>query len=353
MNTNHVCPGKIRFVEFLDQIVASVSKDPVALIAVALAAFMGALAAAIFTGLWRFFFHIVPRFIWGRCRPYCSGFYGRARVKFRSWRAKHIMLAYLQERTIWIPPDTYADSRDVNLRTKDRSRLSAVAPTKPAWLNDGYISGALDELVRAGKLAKAEGYDQRGWPPRVVRYVFSRPKMNRSATDEAAELETEGKCRLYQGFRRCPMDERYEYEGYAKTVSAWKAQSGTRSRLRDSVPPCERCWEKHAREDAFRGLIRNMTTYDFAKEFTDDISGENEEFQEVVVAVCLLNDAQTDVPSFKRIIERAINIRRGQLDPKGLSGSTEWTEEQTAKFADALITCVQTEQEEKLTNHHR
>ena len=103
------------------------------------------------------------------------------------------MLAYLQERTIWIPPHTYADSRDVNLRTKDRSRLSAVAPTKPAWLNDGYISGALDELVRAGKLAKAEGYDQIGWPPRVGRYVFSRPKMNRSATDEAAELETEGK----------------------------------------------------------------------------------------------------------------------------------------------------------------
>ena len=343
MNTNHVCPGKIRFVEFLDQIVASVSKDPVALIAVALAAFMGALAAAIFTGLWRFFFHIVPRFIWGRCRPYCSGFYGRARVKFRSWRAKHIMLAYLQERTIWIPPDTYADSRDVNLRTKDRSRLSAVAPTEPAWLNDGYISGALDELVRAGKLAKAEGYDQIGWPPHVGRYVFSRPKMNRSATDEAAELETEGKCRLYQGFRRCPMDERYEYEGYAKTVSAWKAQSGTRSRLRDSVPPCERCWEKHAREDVFRGLVRNMTTYDFAKEFTDDISGENEEFQEVVVTVCLLNGARTDVPSFKRIIEGAINIRRGQLDPKGLSGSTEWTEEQTAQFADALITFVQAE----------
>ena len=149
------------------------------------------------------------------------------------------------------------------------------------------------------------------------------------------------------------MDERYEYEEYAETVSAGETQFGTRSRLRDSVPPCERCWEKHAREDAFRGLIHNMTTYDFAKEFTDDISGENEEFQEVVIAVCLLNDAQTDVPSFKRIIERAINIRRGQLDPKGLSGSTEWTEEQTAKFADALITCVQAEQEEKLTNHHR
>ena len=224
-----------------------------------------------------------------------------------------------------------------------RHQFPAGTPKKPSWLTDHYVANALETLWRERKIVKAVRHDRMTWPPSKGWYDFWIPKQNTSAEDEAAEFETEDMCKLYQGISRCSVGERYEYEAYAETVSARETRFGTMASLKESVPPCQRCWESHAREDQLWGLMRSITEHDLAGSFTDEISGRNQEFVNAVASVYLQTDAETDVPTVKRVLQRGIEIRRQQLGPTGLSGSKEWSDQQTADFSDALAEYIRGE----------
>ena len=109
----------------------------------------------------------------------------------------------------------------------------------------------------------------------------------------------------------------------------------------ETAVPYERCWEVKTRERAIRLLVKNVIDYDLAESATVQITGDNRGFEEAVVRVCMENRREPELQNIKRIAAQAIEIRRAQLDSIGLGASTEWTEQQTVEFTDALSAFIE------------
>lgn len=329
--------------EFLDNILASVLKDPAALIAVALAAFIGALAAAICTGLWRFFFQTVPRVIRYKFWPFLFRLYMKAQIKYRRRRAKRLMATRLRQTPISVHPQTHALYLSMDPSRAGRGSYAADTPETPSWLNDHYVATALEALFREGEIVKANVHGATFWPPEVVDYRFSVRRTSEPVSSEADALETESMCQICLRYGMCSIDARYEYESYSETLSARQTDHLTHVSLKDSAPPCGRCWETETRETDMWVLVTNITRYDLAPSATHEITGENREFQDAVIEVCLRSGVATEAPTVRRIVERGIGIRQEQLQCTcdGMAG--EWTEQMTTDFRDAIRAYVQEE----------
>ena len=135
------------------------------------------------------------------------------------------------------------------------------------------------------------------------------------------------------------------FKSYEKQFRFGKSKTRASFPLKDSAPPCERCWEKAARAQAIEPLVDSITGHDLSDDATIEITGENQEFQKAAIAVCCEGQWEPGIPIIKDIVARAIEIRREQLDSLGLGESTEWTEQLTADFSNALSAYIRDELE--------
>ena len=150
-------------------------------------------------------------------------------------------------------------------------------------MNDYFAGTALESLASEGKIVKATRYNEMGFPPAPYDYLFQIRKTNKSARDEAKDIETDSACAVYQSFYQCPKEARYERKSYSKTIAPGHTMHGTQMKLKKLASTCERCWEKEDRERKFRLLVEGITRNDFVDTATREITGNNGEFQEAVI----------------------------------------------------------------------
>ena len=255
-------------------------------------------------------------------------------VTYRRKRAKRVMAAALRERQIiTVNVQAFEQSLAINPRSAQRFRFRYLMPEKPEWLNDYYVADALETLRREDKAVKARDYDRNGWWPPAIAYRMwpsTRPDLS------AEEFETNGLCRAYQHFNHCPFDARFEEIRRVETVAVDRTLEEWTYPVREAAPPCERCWEEDDRRWQVQQLVRRLTDNDFWPCLAPNIRETISQFQEQISEVCVEHRCEPDVQTYKLIVERAIDIRRQQLDTIGLGGSAEWTEQQSAEFSDAL-----------------
>ena len=171
-------------------------------------------------------------------------------------------------------------------------------------------------------------------------YLFKTPRKNGSAPEEANEIETDGKCAAYQLSRQCRIGPRHEGRRYAETTEPGRTTFRSELWLKECAPPCEKCWEKEILERGIRLLVEDITRYDLADIATTEITGENEEFQEAVIAVCTDKKCPAEAAPIKEIVRQAIEIRRRQLGSVTTNPQTEWSEQSTKGFSDCLCTYI-------------
>ena len=322
--------------EFLDQIITSIQKDPAPVVAVALAALIGTVAGSVILGLWGFFFRTIPKAIRVKCLPFCYGLFIKAQIRYRRWRSKQIMAAHLAGKPLTIPAQIYESCLAGNPLATDDSGLEAMKPPEPAWLNDYYLATALDTLSRESKIVRVREYHDSHWPPQIVNYQFWPSRADWMTAEEAREFERNGKCRAYQFSNVCPVGDRFNVRIIRETVSIRDRRFWTALPVKDSAPPCQRCWHTVARAQIIQLLVDSITEHDLKYEATIEITGENQEFQTAVIAVCCNGEWEPEIPTVKCIVERGVQIRRRQLVSSGLGQSTDWTEQLTAEFSAAV-----------------
>ena len=264
--------------------------------------------------------------------------------KIQGWhrisRAKTIMRAELTRTTLTIPVRTYANCLAESRRMATRRELEKITPEKPKWLNDYYVARALESLASEGKIVKATRYDLGSWPPDPMKYLFKTPGKNGSAREEANGIETNSICAAYQLSRQCRIGPRHEPRDHAETTEPGSTTLRREAWLKECAPPCEKCWEKEILERDIRLLVGSITKYDLADIATTEITGENEEFQEAVIAVCTDKKCPAEAAPIKEIVRQAIEIRRRQLGSVTTNPQTEWTEQSTKGFSDCLCTHI-------------
>ena len=278
-----------------------------------------------------------------RIWPIVINLYRTIRNKYRVHRAKSAMETKLKQTGIRIPIQTYASCLRQNPNTAMRGQLGNITPEKPRWLNDCLVATALESLAGDCKIVKARLYDEAGFPPSPLAYLFQRPQANRSAREEAKDIEINSQCAIYQTWQECPMEPRYERKGYSETVDPRTVRYGTQTWLKEGAPPCAQCWEKKSRETDIRGLVENITKHDYAETATGVITGANCEFQEAVIKVCIENNRVAELKTIKEIVKNAIQIRRNQLELVAPDQQLEWTEQSTEEFSASLSVYINEE----------
>ena len=255
-------------------------------------------------------------------------------------KSKRVLIAELKRKGMAIPTRTYAGCLVESPRTAIRDKLQAITPEKPPWMNDYFVATALESLASQGKIVKAARYEQAGFPPAPFDYVFQLSKTSKSARDEANDIETNSACAVYRSFHQCLKEPRYERQGYAETTDARTTIFGTQTRLKEGALPCERCWEEEGRKRDIRLLVENITKYDLADTATREVTGDNGEFQEAVIAVCTESKCLAETASVKEIVKRAIEIRRKQTRLVAPDSQPEWTKQTTEDFSACLTTYI-------------
>lgn len=269
---------------------------------------------------------------WATIHRWCKS----AQRTYRTRKAKSAIQGHLEQTRVTIPIQTFENCLDNKRVTSPRGMLVNITPEKPSWLNDYYVATALDLLSNEGRIAKATLYRPNDFPPWPQTYLFESVKKGRTAKEQIAERETESRCLIYQTFNECREEPRYEIAAYSETVSPTTVNHYTRPDLRADAPSCSRCWDKMQRESDIRRLVDSITTYDLAATATVAITGEQKEFQEAVINACTESDCAADVPTIKKIVEQAIEIRRRQLETNPKEHETGWDEQGTADFVSAL-----------------
>ena len=274
--------------------------------------------------------NLVSGFVrWRNIARWC----GSMQNRYRMFRAKRAMRSKLAVTELRFPIDAFGRCLSQPSRTTGRQITGSIAPANPSWLNDHYVATALEALHQESKIAKAELYGRTGWPPKAEWYLFRHLKADKTAQEEIDEIETDSRCQAYQStVNNCPMGARYEYEEFAETVSVRERRSGTYVWLKESAPPCERCWETQYRDRDIAHLVDNITRYDLADCATPEITGLHAQFQETVASVCADNQCPLEVPFIKHVVEHGIKIRQQQIQASAPPTQTEWTEELTLKF---------------------
>ena len=256
-------------------------------------------------------------------------------------RAKTIMRAELTRQPAFtIPVRTHASCLAESRRMATRGELEKITPEKPKWLNDYYVARALESLSSEGEIVKATRYDSGSWPPDPMNYLFQIPRKNRSAREEANEIETNSKCAAYQPSRQCRIGPRHEGRRYAETTEPGRTTFRSELWLKECAPPCEKCWEKESLGRNIRLLVEDITKYDLADISTTEMTGDKGEFQEAVIAVCIDMKCPAEAAPIKEIVRQAIEIRRRQLGSVSTNPETEWTEQSTKRFSDSLRTYI-------------
>ena len=273
------------------------------------------------------------------------GFYRTNKNKYRLHLAKKAMHAKLDDTAITIPIGTYDSCRRQSPNTATRGQLESITPEQPPWLNDHSVATALEHLANEGKIVKAPLYDAMSFPPSRLSYLFQRRLTNKPVQEEANDIETNSKCAIYQSFDHCPMELRYERKGYAETIDPQTTRFGTKTWLKECALPCERCWDKASRAADIWGLVENITEHDLVETATREITGENREFQETVIKVCVDSKCAAEVGTVKEILKRAIDIRRHQLESVDPDFRFEWPAQLTEDFSARLNTYIYEENE--------
>ncbi len=152
----------------------------------------------------------------------------------------------------------------------------------PAWLNDYYVTTAMEDLVAKGCLAKGTRYSQTIWPPEEVWYFFRHRDFitGSSVAAESDRIETDSMCAVYQMVlsQQCFLGGRFEREEYSETISPQEVRHRTRTRLKEGAPPCKRCWELNAQQRALSGLVVNFLENELA-EAVQPLSAIKEDLQ--------------------------------------------------------------------------
>ena len=255
-------------------------------------------------------------------------------IRWRERKAQTIIERNLEGVVpIYIRTDSYHQSLREPPATSRRSLLGVVKVDYPTWLNDYYVANALEALSAKGLVVKANQYGYNAWPPQASAYFFRHGKQITSASVEAEVrgIETDSMCSIYQTFFResfgrgrehCSVDDRFEHISYAKTLSHDRAQYGTTVHLKGSAPPCERCWERHAKERPLRSLVGKFLENELSGELTSlslsaiqdectglQTSGESGPFIESVVSFCVESGVSyEELPAVLDITRRAIAI---------------------------------------------
>ena len=259
-----------------------------------------------------------------------------AQRTYRTRKAKSVMHEHLEQTSLRIPIQTYENCLDTKRVTSPRDMLVNITPEKPSWLNDYFVATALDLLSKEGRIAKATLYRLNGFPPWPQTYLFESVKNGKNAKELIDERETESRCLIYQYFRECREEPRYEIVANYETISPTSVSLRDRPRLRDDAPSCARCWDKIQRESDIRRLVESITTYDLAATATMAVTGEQKELQEAIINTCIDSDCTADVPTIKKIVEQGIEIRLRQLELVSSELQAVWEEQATKEFATEL-----------------
>ena len=155
-----------------------------------------------------------------------------------------------------------------------RSLLCSDMKDRPSWLNDHYVCTALETLNAQGRVVKAKKYLLeplvQPWPPKEYKYIFQHVDYitSQTVTDEAKQIETNSWCMIYQDviasddsqYGPCSVDARFEWECYPSiTLGPNRTTRAMRvSHLKESAPPCQRCWERYDEERHLSQLVATL-----------------------------------------------------------------------------------------------
>ena len=262
--------------------------------------------------------------------------------KYRMHKAKNIMLAYLKQTSVWVPIRTHESCLVENWLTSERNTLSNITPEKPSWLNDYFVSNAMEALHSERKITKAKPYElSNTWPPTTERYWFLFPEPGKSIEEQADEVEAENRCRVEQfpawrSSSSCSEASRFDITEYVETTAPRARTFQTRVTPKPNAPPCRRCWERKAREQNIGMLVDSITEYDLADLAPKEITGNNQDFQRAVTSVLVDSDCPADAPAVREIVKDAITIRRNQINAISAGNKEEWTEQLTRDFKSSL-----------------
>ena len=125
---------------------------------------------------------------------------------------------------------------------------------------------------------------------------------------------------------------RFEWTRHSETLSPYEARTQFLASLKEEAPPCQRCWDLDQREEEINLLVESITTRDLSELATIDITGENGEFQAAVTSVCIESGCPVEVPKIKEIVQKAIEIRQGQLDSSDPNHRSGWCPDVREQF---------------------
>ena len=243
---------------------------------------------------------------WAVLARFCK----RVIVPYRVRRAKSVIRQSLEGSGLKIPIEAYAASLRDDPSRSTRDRLKVITPAKPSWLSDYYVATALESLSNEGKVGKAKRYGVNAWPPRAFRYDFAPVVSVEAAHGEVVRIETTDYCVIYQLFEYCRRESRFDPQQTAETVSPFRTKFTTSYVLKDTAPPCDLCWEKDSHEEHTRMLVEKITKYDLAREATEEITGENGELQDAVVAACIESKCPIEPNLIRQVVKQAIEFRQ-------------------------------------------
>ena len=255
---------------------------------------------------------------------------------YRARRAKSVMRRTLEESSVRIGIRVYDNCLRDDPRKSTRSQLKDITPAKPNWLNDYYVATALESLSSEGSVVKARRYSVNSWPPNPEAYDFVTVRAGTSAKEEVVIIETNDKCVVYQNFSHCPRPSRFEPHYIAVTVSPRETRHTTTYPLKDMAPPCDLCWEQESRERDMRMLVDNITKNDLAASATPEVTGTNGEFEDAVAETCINSHYGAEVNLIKPVVEKAIEIRQGQIARETTRLQYEWLDGEREELVASL-----------------
>ena len=294
-------------------------------------------------GLWKNILGVTSAIRRWRVWTIIVNIYRAIKKRHRMRQAKNAMYAKLDQTYITIQIGTYDHCLRQTPNIAGRGQLDNVTPEKPRWLNDYFVANALASLASENKIVKAVRCNATVFPPSPLSYLFRRRQTDKSTQDEAKDIETNDQCAIYQSFQECPRELRYKWGTHAETTAPGRTEFRPQMRLKDGAPPCERCWETKALETDTSMLVENITKYDLAATATTEITGENNEFQQAVINVCMENKCQADAGTIREIVRKAIEIRRNQLEFVAPGQEFEWTAQSTEEFSASLSAYINEE----------
>ena len=255
---------------------------------------------------------------------------------YRVWRAKSVIRQSMEAQSLMIPVPVYHSCLHEDPSKSTRDQLEEITPAKPSWLNDYYVASALESLSNEGTASRAKRYDPNHWPPKPTRYDFKLVNADQPGCEEAIRLETIDHCAAYQSVQLCPRESRFELRASWETISPNRREMKSAYVLKDTAAPCELCWVKDERMQDIEKLVESITKYDLAAIATLEITGTNGELQDAVVTACVESQCPANPDPIKRVVEKAIDIRKENAGPDSSRPKHEWQQDEQQELVVTL-----------------